>query len=181
MLLRRLHAPFRTCMELAYRNEDANPLVVAVCPPRLLSQGLNLNIHAADEMLSFLEDTFGGDRDQALAVYFDSGRLIWETFREILAWRFGDLDRMGRLLDFASGYGRVTRFAVRDLAPERVWVADIYEQGVRFQEEQFGVHGLVSTASPTDFVTAERFDAILVSSLFSHLPEDTFHTWLARL
>jgi SAM-dependent methyltransferase len=168
-------------MELAYRTEDSNPLVVAVCPEPVLAAGLNLNIHRADEMLSFLEDTFGGDRDQALAVYFRSGLLIWETFREILTWRFGRLDRVGRLLDFASGYGRVTRFAVRDLPPDRIWVSDIYEQGVRFQEAQFGVHGLVSAPSPADFAPAERFDAILVSSLFSHLPEETFHPWLARL
>ncbi len=167
-------------MELAYRTADSNPLVGAICPEEVLA-GTNLDIHAADEMLAFLEETFGGDRDPALAVYFQSGLLIWETFREILLWHFGSLDRIGSLLDFASGYGRVTRFIVRDLPPERVWVSDIYEQGVRFQEEELGVHGLVSTAAPEDFATAERFDCILVSSLFSHLPEETFHGWLARL
>ncbi|HEV7516402.1 MAG TPA: class I SAM-dependent methyltransferase [Thermoanaerobaculia bacterium] len=167
-------------MDLAYRTEDSNPLVAAVCPAEVLA-GTNLDIHAADEMLAFLEETFAGDRDSAIAVYFQSGRLIWETFREILTWHFRDLDRIGRLLDFASGYGRVTRFLVRDLPPERVWVADIYAEGVRFQEAQLGVHGLVSTPSPADFRAAERFDCILVSSLFSHLPEATFHGWLARL
>jgi SAM-dependent methyltransferase len=167
-------------MDLAYRTEDSNPLLAAVCPEEVLA-GTNLNIHAADEMLIFLEESFGGDRDPALAVYFQSGLLIWETFRAILTWHFGSLDRVGRLLDFASGYGRVTRFIVRDLAPERVWVSDIYTEGVRFQEEQLGVHGQVSTASPDDFQAAERFDCILVSSLFSHLPEETFHGWLARL
>jgi SAM-dependent methyltransferase len=167
-------------MDLAYRTEDANPLVTAVCPEEVLA-GTRLDVHAADEMLAFLEDSFGGDRDQALAVYFQSGLLIWETFRAILTWYFGSLDRVGRLLDFASGYGRVTRFLVRDLPSERVWVSDIYAEGVRFQEERFGVHGLVSTASPSDFGTAERFDCILVSSLFSHLPEETFHGWLACL
>src|SRR5262249_48637441 len=73
-----------TAMDLAYRTEDANPLVAAVCPEPVLALGTNLNIHAADEMLRFLEDSFGGDRDQALAVYFGSGLQIWETFREIL-------------------------------------------------------------------------------------------------
>jgi SAM-dependent methyltransferase len=167
-------------MDLAYRTEDSNPLVAAICPEEVLA-GTNLDIHTADEMLAFLEETFAGDRDSAIAVYFQSGLLIWETFRAILGWHFGSLDRIGRLLDFASGYGRVTRFIVRDLPPERVWVSDIYAEGVRFQEEQLGVHGLVSTASPDDFQTDERFDCILVSSLFSHLPEETFQGWLARL
>jgi SAM-dependent methyltransferase len=167
-------------MDLAYDTAEANPLVGAICSEEVLAT-TNMNIHAADEMLVFLEENFGGDRDPALAVYFQSGQLIWETFREILTWHFLSLDRVLRLLDFASGYGRVTRFIVRDLPPERVWVSDIYEEGVRFQEEQLGVHGLVSTAAPEDFETAERFDCILVSSLFSHLPEETFHGWLARL
>jgi SAM-dependent methyltransferase len=167
-------------MELAYDTAEANPLVAAICSEEVLAS-TNMNIHAADEMLVFLEENFGGDRDPALAVYFQSGQLIWETFREILLWHFGSLDRIGRLLDFASGYGRVTRFIVRDLPPERVWVSDIYEEGVRFQEAQFGVHGLVSTAAPEDLSTPERFDCILVSSLFSHLPEETFHGWLSRL
>jgi len=168
-------------MDLAYRTEDSNPLVAAVCPAPVLAAGTNLNIHAADEMLAFLEDSFGGDRDQALAVYFGSGVQIWETFREILTWWFGNLDKVERLLDFASGYGRVTRFLVHDLPPSRVWVSDIYAQGVEFQTEQFGVHGEVSAISPSDFDPAERFDAILVSSLFTHLPEEAFHGWLARL
>ena len=90
------------------------------------------------------------------------------------------LDRL-RILDFASGYGRVTRHAVLDVAPERLWVADIYAAGVRFQEEQLGVHGLVSHADPDRFECAETFDAILVSSLFTHLPEATFRSWLRRL
>jgi SAM-dependent methyltransferase len=172
-----------TAMNLAYKTEDRNPLVVAVCPDEVLAGDTNLNVHAADEMLAFLEGTFGGDRDHALAVYFQSGLQIWKTFRAILTWYFGSLDRVGRLLDFASGYGRVTRFLVRDLPPDRVSVADIYAEGVRFQEEQLGVHGLVSAAAPGDFAPAEgeRFDAILVSSLFSHLPEEAFHGWLARL
>jgi hypothetical protein len=42
--------------------------------------------------------------------------------------RFGDLHRIQRLLDagsgFGSGFGRVTRFVVRELPLERVWVAE---------------------------------------------------------
>src|SRR4029079_10758159 len=125
-----------------------------------------------------------GDRDRALAMYFHSGLLIWETFRALLGWRFGSSfpgRSPGRLLDFASGYGRVTRFVVQDVPPERGWVSDIYADGVAFQVEQDGVHALVSTADPDDFACPERFDAILVSSLFTHLPEDTFRRWLRRL
>jgi hypothetical protein len=43
------------------------------------------------------------------------------------------------------------------------------------------VRGIVSTIRPEDFVCAERFDAILVTSLFTHLPEERFVAWLRVL
>jgi SAM-dependent methyltransferase len=142
---------------------------------------VDLAVHPEDEMLAFLIAAAEGDRDQALATYFGSGLNIAAAFRQLLTAHFGGLARVGSLLDFASGYGRVTRFLVRDLPPERVWVADVYAGGVRFQEERFGVHGLVSTVQPEDFRCDRRFDAILVTSLFTHLPEASFVAWLGRL
>jgi SAM-dependent methyltransferase len=167
-------------MTLAYRTEENSPLVLTLCQDTVICSGLNLNVDERDEMFGFFYYGQDGDRDRALAMYFHSGLLIWETFRAILAWRFG-AEIPGRLLDFASGYGRVTRFVVQEIPAERVWVSDIYEEGVAFQVEQYGVHGLVSTADPADFVCAERFDTILVSSLFTHLPDSTFRSWLRRL
>ncbi len=170
-------------MPLAFRPDETSPLV----PPLLSDLGvapgaLDLAIDGRDEMLGFLGDVFEGDRDRALFGYFRSGASIADSLGQALRWRFGD--RFGdtlRLLDFASGYGRVTRFLVREVPPERVWVADVYAGGVRFQEERFGVHGIVSTIRPEDFACAERFDAILVTSLFTHLPDERFVAWLRVL
>ncbi len=167
-------------MTLAFRTEEDHPLLAAF----ELSTGhrarMNRNVDVEDEMLLQFLNLGGQNRDQALVQYFDSGRRLWQAMAGVLRWRFGSLDRI-QLLDFASGYGRVTRHAVLDVPPERVWVADIYAGGVRFQEEQLGVHGLVSHADPGRFECAETFDAILVSSLFTHLPEATFRSWLRRL
>ncbi len=167
-------------MTLVFTAEEEHPLLVAFGLSTGRLARLNRNIDAEDEMLQQYLNLSGRNRDRALVQYFDSGRHLWETMATVLRWRFGDLDRI-RILDFASGYGRVTRHAVLDVAPERLWVADIYAAGVRFQEEQLGVHGLVSHADPDRFECAETFDAILVSSLFTHLPEATFRSWLRRL
>jgi SAM-dependent methyltransferase len=140
-----------------------------------------LAVDARDEMLEFLASSLQGDRERALYNYFQSGLAIAGAMAQLLRWRFGDLARVGRLLDFASGYGRVTRFLLRELPAERIWVSDVYADGVRFQQEQFGVHGIVSTVAPEDFGSDERFDAILVTSLFTHLPEERFVAWLGRL
>ncbi len=168
-------------MTLRYRTGEGNPLVTALGLTSGRLARANLDVHADDEMLLHYLNLHGGDRDRALVLYFDSGRRIWETMAAILRWRFVDMPPGFQLLDFASGYGRVTRFAVLDLPPASLWVADIYAGGVRFQEETFGVHGLVSHADPERFACGETFDAIVVSSLFTHLPEVTFRSWLRRL
>lgn len=146
------------------------------------AQGLDLGLDQRDEMLAFLLAAQQGDLDRALFAYFRSGASIADSLGQILRWRFGaDLGRLGKLLDFASGYGRVTRFLTGSIPPQRLWVADVYAEGVRFQEERFGVHGIVSTVRSEDLRCGERFDAILVTSLFTHLPEPTFVGWLKVL
>lgn len=168
-------------MTLAFRPDEASPLVLSALPDPSPAGPPDLAIDTRDEMLGFLIDVFEGDRERALFQYFRSGWSIADGMLQILRWRFGDPRRTEKLLDFASGYGRVTRFLVREIPPERVWVADVYAEGVRFQEERFGVHGIVSTTRPEDFACGERFDAILVTSLFTHLPEERFVAWLRVL
>lgn len=165
---------------LAFSRATPGRAVQAVCRD-LVASDINLNIHADDEMLAFFMFSQGLGLDRAAAMYLDSGRHIWETLRQLIAWKFGSVDKCRKLLDFASGYGRVTRHVVREMSPETVTVSDIDAAGVAFQERQFGVRGLVSSRSPRDFAAAERFDCIMVSSLFTHLPPTTFTNWLERL
>ncbi len=168
-------------MTLAYRPDETSAFVRALLADRgIAAASVDLAIDARDEMLGFLVENLEGDRERALFGYFRSGLSVADTMLQILRWRFGDLAGV-RILDFASGYGRITRFLLRDLPPERVWVSDVYADGVRFQQERFGVHGIVSTVRPEDFHCGETFDAILVTSLFTHLPEERFVAWLRVL
>ncbi|HYU31333.1 MAG TPA: class I SAM-dependent methyltransferase [Thermoanaerobaculia bacterium] len=169
-------------MTLAFRSDESSPFVRALLADRGLAPGeVPLAIDARDEMLEFFLAEYDGDRERALFTYLRSGASVAQTLVEVLRWRFGDLARIGLVLDFACGYGRVTRFLLRHFPKERVRVSDVYADAVRFQEERFGVRGIPSTLLPEDFSCAERFDAILVTSLFTHLPADRFAGWLRRL
>ena len=138
-------------------------------------------LHPDDEMLDFCRKLHSGAMDLARVTYFRSGLLAHLTFRQVLSWRFGEPARAPSILDFASGFGRVTRFLAAEVAPERLWVAEIKPEAVRFQERLLGVRGLVTTREPRELACDRRFSAILVASLFSHLPRATFVPWLARL
>ena len=168
---------------LIHSTDRPHPVVTAVLEAYGLQPGeIDLAIDGRDEMFRHNLYDRQGSRELALAVYFHSGYSACRTLRQILGTCFqeGWGERI-RLLDFASGYGRLTRFLLRDLPAERVTIAEIDPQAVAFQEERFGVRGVVSTPEPEDLPLEERFDAIFVGSLFSHLPRRTFEGWLRRL
>jgi SAM-dependent methyltransferase len=138
-------------------------------------------VHASDEMYRFELAAAGRSPDAAAVRYFSTARSIFRTVSEILAWRFGDPGQVRSLLDFASGYGRATRFLARVIDPARITAAEIDPGAVRFQEEIFGVRGCVSGTEPGDLPVPGPFDAVVAVSFFSHLPAARFEAWLARL
>jgi SAM-dependent methyltransferase len=142
---------------------------------------LETRIHSADEMYRYDLATPYASRQTAALLYLATGRQIFRAVEDAVAWRFGGFDAVRSFLDFASGYGRTTRYLVRALAREKVTVAEIDAGAVKFQEETFRVRGVVSGARPEDFRVEGPFDAILAVSFFSHLPAARFEAWLRRL
>ncbi len=138
-------------------------------------------IHPRDEMYLYNLESLRGSRDCAAILYFLKGYQIFQTVSEIVHWRFHGFEGVRSFLDFASGYGRSTRFLVRELSPARISVSEILPGAVQFQHAAFGVGGVVSAADPTDFSAGGTFTCILASSFFSHLPKATFGSWLKLL
>jgi len=145
--------------------------------PRLTDTDLSVAAH--DDMFRSEERT-APDRSHAAQAYFRMGLLAADACLQIVDWRFGDLTRVGTMLDFACGFGRSTRFLAR-LFPGAVWASDVLVDAVEFQRDTFGVHSVVSTVVPEDLQMSTSFDVIFVASLFSHLPKQTFARWLRRL
>lgn len=138
---------------------------------------LNRAIDERDDMLDFALQIFDRDRDRALTSYFQNALEQFALVKHIAGWR----GKIAKMLDFASGYGRLTRLLVHEQLADEVTVSDILEGGMEFQRQQFGVRTILSTTSPQDFAAPDQYDLIFVASLFTHLPEATFLAWLWRL
>ncbi|WP_413160637.1 class I SAM-dependent methyltransferase [Capilliphycus salinus ALCB114379] len=119
--------------------------------------------------------------EKARIRYYFNGRRIFDAVDQVVRWKFQGFNRINSFLDFAGGYGRFTRFLLQELPPEKVWISDIYSDAVKFQQEHFGVNGIVSTVHPENYLVRQKFDCILACSFFSHLPEKTFTLWLKTL
>jgi SAM-dependent methyltransferase len=141
----------------------------------------NSTISENDEMYLFALQHFKGDKDRACIELLTTGKQSMDVIRQIIRWNFRGFHNISAFLDFASGYGRLTRFLVQELPKEHIYVCDIYEDAIKFQHEQFGVHGIISAHVPEDYHDNRKYNCIFVASLFSHLPQKTFSNWLQRL
>jgi hypothetical protein len=74
-------------------------------------------------------------------------------------------------LDFAAGYGRVTRWLVS--AYGTVTVAEIEQDMIDFHTREFGVQEFVSSTDPRMLFLHDQDYDIFVFSLFTHLPDRT--------
>ena len=142
--------------------------------------GFITRIHPLDDV--YLNDRNNFQNDElAQASYFRHGHWIMSDLAQVVQWRFGDFQAIGRMLEFPCGHGRLTRFLVDAMPRERVWVSDFDTQAVDFERSCFGVNGFVSSRNPADIDCDERFDLIFVVSLLSHVPRHAFKAMLDKL
>jgi SAM-dependent methyltransferase len=91
--------------------------------------------------------------------------------------KWSSLPRPFSFLDFASGYGRVTRH-MKNVIPDAVVTAsDIHPAAVEFMRS-VGMSAVLSSRVPEEFNPGQAFDVICVISFFTHLPRETWGRWL---
>lgn len=169
------------------RLDDIDPRYLRHIQDYLARFGLNDGpfrhpVPPADEMFfKALLPNLEGDRNIAAFKFVEAGVRRYIALEQIVRQIFGDFDQLRSVLDFASGYGRLTRILSQVMPPERLWVSDIYTQAIDWQVAHFGVNGFHSVAEPTNLAHDRRHDVVFVGSLFSHLPARLFYAWLERL
>lgn len=167
---------------LALTPEEAHPWVEAfVADQSPGAPPASFAIDERDEMWRYSLTLHHGRRDAALIDYFRAGLAATRVFEQILDRHFGTTAAPPGVLDFAAGWGRVDRWLLRRHPAERLWVSEISQKALDFQRRELGVAALPSAPLPEDLDLPRSFDAVLVGSLFTHLPRHRFVPWLARL
>ncbi len=118
---------------------------------------------------------------RAAQMYFEGGDWNAAQVERVLEDAGFPLAGAEHFLEFAAGYGRLTRHFVQRLPPSKVTVSDIDAGGVDFLRRHLGVDGFYSASTPDDLDHQGRYDIIVVVSLFSHLPHRAWGPWLERL
>ena len=143
-----------------------------------MEAGVVRAISENDEMFRYARAALPSDAE-ATTYYLDTGRELATGLLKGLLESGIDPETVD-LLDFAAGYGRVSRW----LAPvlRSVTVADLEPDMLDFQRQVIGVDGYCSSTNPDAPVAGGRtFDVIFAFSLFTHLPDASWPLWLGAL
>ena len=134
-----------------------------------------------DFILWFLLDHAGFAQNKAGAIdyYFSNGRRSAERLNSIIG------EHLARpspsILEFASGYGCVTRHLPALMPTSSIVACDIHDEAVSFIDDEIGVDAISSVSVPEDFDAKEKFDVVFALSFFTHMPDATWQRWLNTL
>lgn len=157
-----MHTVHSTLIANAARNHEVSPA-----------------IHPDDHIFRFLIEHEGFPSDEArIGYYFDDGRRSAEQFLGILD-RHVNIES-AEVLEFASGYGCVTRHLVKRLG-SHIQSCDIHSQAIEFLRHEIGVAAIQSAEQPEMLQLNRCFDVVFALSFFSHMPITTWARWLVRL
>ncbi len=141
-------------------------------PPREFP-GIPGRIHANDFM-------FDHASPQEVVSYAERAGNVLANIEASLAAGGRRFDDVERWLDFGCGYGRVIRFLVARVPPDRIWASDVERQAVDFCGSEFGVQPLYSQPD-LEALELEPFDFVYAISVLSHLNERNSRALLRRV
>jgi hypothetical protein len=154
-----------------YCEEQAQQL--KVCP----------DIHPNDFIFQFLfENPSFQSKENAIQYYFNDGLKSAKKLSDLLTNICGFTENNNiRLLEFASGYGCVTRH-LKNAIPFCVSTAcDIHPEAIKFLQHNIVVKAELSAPRPEDLYLSPEFDVVFALSFFSHMPKVSFFRWLIKL
>jgi SAM-dependent methyltransferase len=109
-------------------------------------------------------------------VYFTAGRSALKSIR--LAMLAADLGEPSRVLDFASGGGRVLRYLKAAFPEAELAACDVVDAYLRFCSDVFGAREVKSHLDPAQVELDGQYDLIWSGSLLSHTDSDDFAGYL---
>jgi hypothetical protein len=137
-------------------------------------------VHPDDHIFNWLMSRPFPSREAAIEYYFRDGAQSAAQARALAAQHLPLAGSRPAVLEFASGYGMVSRHLARDSSID-LWSCDIHAEAVRFLEDAIGVRALLSSPCPEALHLSRSFDLVFALSFFSHMPITTWARWLVRL
>jgi cyclopropane fatty-acyl-phospholipid synthase-like methyltransferase len=143
--------------------------------------GCSNDIHLNDFIFQFLINNESFDAiESAVRYYFYDGKNSAKQLEKLLIELKKDINTT-TILEFASGYGCVTRHIANIFPKNNIRSCDIHKEACSLIEETLHIQTTLSQKKPEDFMCDQKFDVIFALSFFSHMPERTWKFWVGKL
>jgi SAM-dependent methyltransferase len=139
-------------------------------------------LHPEDFIFQFLiNNPVFKEKSSAIRYYFEDGLKSAKQLDELIR-EFGiDSSACPKILEFASGYGCVTRHFKNCLTYAKTVSCDIHLTAVDFIQTKIGEEAVISQKLPELLSVSNDFDVVFALSFFSHMPRATWQRWLIAL
>ena len=157
------------------------------------SMGIQPCIHNADFLFEHVLRFWKGDLERALHNYYDQGKgssilvRMWvdDYCKSLEVMRERNCSKEApwspkNVLDFAAGYGRLSRHLPSRFPNSKIQTCDIHPGAVDFNTNVLKLESYSSAANPEDLKIPQQ-DVIICLSFFSHIPRNTYSRWLKQL
>ena len=116
-------------------------------------------------------------REHAINAYFRDGDRSSKELHELIRKFHNEAHSKLSILEFATGYGCVSRHLKKLSDQYKIVSCDIHEQAVNFLGTEIGVESVLSNKDPDKFKIVEKYDIVFALSFFSHMPPRTWGRW----
>lgn len=139
-------------------------------------------VHPEDHIFNWLiANPVFDSVDSAVAYYFNDGKNSALKLKQLLG-SLSVASQRKSMLEFACGYGCVSRHIVKVMPELELINCDIHPEAIEFLGQNIpGATQLQSKTSPEDFSPERTYDYVFALSFFSHMPRNTWGRWLQRL
>lgn len=140
---------------------------------------ISRSIHPACEMYKYIR-TVETQEQRAIELYFQTTEFTVGNLLRFFAEEQVDPAEK-TILDFASGYGRFTRYFVKLF--REVTVSDVEQGMLGFCRNEFDVQSFRSLAKDPSVIErrSEKYDVVFCFSLFTHLNDRVWAGWFEKL
>jgi SAM-dependent methyltransferase len=140
------------------------------------------DIHRNDFIFQFLASHPAfASIEEAIGRYFDTGQRSAHRFDELVSRCYPPHEGRLDVLEFASGYGCVSRHLKKLNVRYNCVACDIHQTAVDFLQNHLEVPAILSASDPNRFSTSQRFAVVFALSFFSHIPRPTWARWFEKL
>jgi len=107
------------------------------------------------------------------------GFTIYQLVKSLAEEHFGKLEDLNGILDYGCGWGRILRFFLKDMAPEKLWGIDCSPNAINICKQNLpDLNISLIDPRPPSSLPSEHFDIIYSNSVFSHLNEEVHLQWI---